>query len=85
VKTPRPWKGRLCFDRRGPKYLGATIDWARINEMPQWFAVEPDREYSIAVDGAKPVRRTGRRLVAGLEFEVAENGVRRIVVEPAGP
>jgi len=37
------WEGRLLFDGPRTQHKGATLDWARINEMPQWFVVRPER------------------------------------------
>jgi hypothetical protein len=82
VRADAPWEGRLLFDRPRNEYPTATIDWARLNEMPQWFVVRPEREYSVAVEGAEPATMPGSRLIEGLHVRVGRSAELKIRVRP---
>ena len=41
-------EGRLLFDvPRHKTVMHMPIDWPRINQFPEWFTVQADRQYSI--------------------------------------
>ena len=56
------------------------MDWARINEMPQWFIVQPGKRYSVAVDGGQPVEVESGDLVTGLPIDLGAKSIQRIRV-----
>lgn len=68
--TEEAWSGRLCFDGPRNVYTRVTLDWARINEMPQWFVVSPQTQYRVWIDGAGPRELTGQELIRGLELNL---------------
>ncbi len=73
-----PWRGKLFFD--APRYrenLHLPADWPRINQFPQWFTVERDREYALCVDGVRKHCR-GEELIDGIDI-VLESGQRAVV------
>lgn len=38
------WSGNLCFDKPRHKVnLNLPIDWARINQFPEWFVPEDNK------------------------------------------
>ncbi len=76
------WNGRLHFD--GPRWQarGVPLDWARINEMPRWFVVDPDRPYEVTGLAPGPLRRTGNKLIAGLAARVEAGKTRELHVRP---
>jgi hypothetical protein len=78
VQSSEAWSGRLYFDHPRNEYPTATIDWARINEMPAWFVARPEVKYTVRVDAAEPVRLSGRELIDGLPMTVRSGGTRRI-------
>jgi hypothetical protein len=82
LETDAPWRGALLFDGPRTEHRGGTIDWARINEMPQWFVVRPERKYRVALDGEPPTEATGRRLIDGLAIESQPGSPRRVRVTP---
>ena len=48
-----PWSGALRFDRpRHRAFMHLPIDYPRINQFPEWFAVEPLAKYEVSVGGA---------------------------------
>lgn len=84
LRSDTPWQGALCFD--APRGVGraATLDWARINEMPAWFVVRGRDDYVVRVDGETPETRPGRQLAAGYPVELAAGGTLRLRVAPGG-
>ena len=75
------WAGRVCFDRPRGEFPTANIDWARLNEMPQWFVVRPHADYLVTIDKGSPKQLTGRQLIDGLRIEVGANVPRRVFVK----
>jgi len=66
----KPWSGKLCFDGPRTEHRGARIDWARINEMPQWHVVRPELRYGVARDQGDPQPLYGRELIQGMPMTV---------------
>ena len=68
MKAESEWSGKLVFDiPRHRIYMGFQHDWPRMNTMPEWFTVEPDREYVVKnvtqwVAGNLHRKTTSRRL-----------------------
>lgn len=77
------WRGRLCFAPPRDEHRAATIDWARINEMPQWFVVRPEAKYVVTIDGGPPAVLSGRELIRGVEMSSGPGQLRQIRVTPA--
>lgn len=83
VESHAPYTGKLCFDGPRTTHRGATVDWARINEMPQWYVVQPRITYSVSIGPASPVakrRLEGKALIDGLSIEVESSRPLRIRV-----
>ena len=83
VHADRPWKGRLVFDvPRHRLFMGFGRDWPRMNTLPEWFTVEPDRSYTIRdVQAGESETRTGRQLHEGLPVELDAKTPLRLMVE----
>jgi hypothetical protein len=48
MKAEADWSGRLEFDiPRHRIYMGFQRDWPRMNTLPEWFTVEPARQYVV--------------------------------------
>ncbi len=71
LSAEKEWKGTLHFDiRRSHKNLHLPMDWARINQFPEWFTVGDEEEYSVSIDRmAKKMK--GTELISGLELSLA--------------
>jgi len=53
LKADRPWQGKLRFDRaRHREVFQMPFDYPRINQFPEWFTVENDRQYRVEMRGA---------------------------------
>jgi hypothetical protein len=83
LEADATWRVRLCFDGPRAEHKGATINWARINEMPRWFVVRPERKYTVVLDSGEPAIVAGERLIRGLQVALGPKGLRRIRVTPA--
>jgi hypothetical protein len=87
MKSDVPYAGRLQFDiPRHRLFMGFTQDWPRMNAMPEWFTVEPDRthQYEVEdVDDGKKQLVTGRFLSKGLPVQLQPGSPLRLVVRPA--
>lgn len=81
----QPWTGRLRFDWPRNEYEAGRINWARINETPQWYAVRPGQTYSVTIDDQRPRILLGRQLIDGLRLEAAPNQTRHIRVTATLP
>ena len=85
VRSERDWSGRLCFDPPRNVHAAANMDWARINEMPQWYVVDPAAAYDVDVDGEGAQRAAGSSLIAGLEMHLQAGQTRTVVVRKLNP
>jgi len=73
IRAEKHWSGKLVFDvPRHRMYMGFKKDWPRMNTLPEWFTVEPERNYVVknAADGSEKTR-TGKQLHEGLPVELA--------------
>ena len=70
LESAKPYRGRLRFDRPRCVYPTGTLDWARVNAMPQWFVVQPKQDYVVTLDGSEQKVVPGRELIAGLPITV---------------
>ena len=62
------WQGKLCFDYpRWRDNLRLPMDWARINQWPQWFTADSGRKYVLTVNGKKRAC-TGAELRQGIDL-----------------
>ena len=80
LKAEQPWSGRLVFDGPRTRHAAGTLDWARLNEMPQWFVVQPERRYWVSLDESAPRVMSGAELTTGLALDAAPQKVIRIRV-----
>lgn len=82
IRSDKPWSGRLCFDiPRHREYMGFTQDWPRMNTLPEWFTVEPARQYTIRdLDTGSQTTRTGRQLHEGWDLVLAPNAAQRLAI-----
>ena len=80
AQSDRPYCGRLCFDGPRTAYGKMTLDWARINEMPQWYVVQPDATYSVVKGGQPAAILKGQELIAGMAIDLAPERPLRVLV-----
>jgi hypothetical protein len=57
------------------------LDWPRINQFPEWFTVEKERQYSWVDITARVVQRhSGEDLAGGVDINVP--GEKKLIVFP---
>jgi len=67
----QPWEGRVVFDRPRHKLLmHLPLDYARINQCPEWFTAEADARYEVALGGGQKLERTGAQLAEGIPLKL---------------
>ena len=77
----RAWSGRLVFDRaRSREVLHLPLNYPRINELPEYYAVSRSADYRVAVEGGAPQTVSGAVLIEGLPVKLDAGRVSRIVV-----
>lgn len=72
IAADRPWSGRVVFDRaRHREVLRLPLDYPRINQFPEWFAVDATAGYAVATPGSDRLERvTGAGLLSGIPVTV---------------
>lgn len=84
VSVQKSWQGRLLFDQqRHRTFFQFKQNYARINEFPEWYTVEPTRLYRV-IDALTHVERTflGAELIRGLDVSMKKNSRIQLVVLP---
>lgn len=82
VKNTRPWRGKLRFDRKRHRdYFHLPFDYPRINQFPEWFTVDKNAKYEIAIQKQEPKVVDGEELWA-YELVLKPNEPVEITVKP---
>jgi hypothetical protein len=73
IASGEPWTGKLYFDKaRFKENMNLPMDWPRINQFPEWFTVQKDRDYQLVDITAESVtNQKGDQLLSGLALELA--------------
>lgn len=72
ITADKPWEGKLTFDRKRHKeILNLPIDYPRINQFPEWFVAEREKEYQLISSNAKlNGKYTGTELIEGIPVKL---------------
>lgn len=85
ITADQPWAGRLVFDiPRHKAHMHLPLDYPRINQFPEWFAVDSQQAYEIQAAGGALEKRTGAELHDGLAVQVKPGEPFRLTVRSAG-
>jgi hypothetical protein len=77
----QPWEGRLFFDQpRHRLFMRLPLDYARINQFPEWFTVDAKTRYQVVINGKGQQAVTGAALAAGLPLHLAPGAVQTVSV-----
>ncbi len=82
LTATKPWQGKLVFDvPRHTTNLHLPLDWPRINQFPEWFTVEAQREY-VVHDPASKSQTTcsGQQLRTGLAVTLDAGAEKRLII-----
>jgi hypothetical protein len=78
-----PWQGKIMFDKpRHSVNFNMPMDYARLNQFPEWFTVKNDKGYKVifeSSDNSKPYMM-GTVLLDGIEVKLVGTNV-----SPNGP
>jgi hypothetical protein len=72
LTSEKDWEGNLVFDApRHKTILKLPIDYPRINQFPEWFTSEEEKEYSV-VSSQKALtgKYSGKQLVDGIPVKL---------------
>ncbi len=70
LESEKPWRGLVHFDYpRHRAHFNMPVNYPRLNEFPEWFAVNSDRLYEVSIGQEKQLF-LGAELVRGLEVSV---------------
>jgi len=84
ISAQRPWQGKLIFDiPRHKRWFNFKHDWPRINYLPEYFTVNPDKWYRVKIGSGKPLMgaTTGKSLRRGLPIKLAAGEELVVVVK----
>ena len=83
ISSENPWNGKLTFDyRRHKEILHLPIDYPRINQFPEWFIAEDQKEYRLVGNKYKSKEYlTGTELKNGIELNLTAGIDYHFVVE----
>ena len=86
ILADRQWTGKIIFDKpRHKTNMNMPLDWPRINQFPEWFTLQPDKQY--VLHEFNPVWRqatvTGRDLQEGISLALKPGVERRFVLLPS--
>ncbi len=86
MRSDKAYEGRLQFDiPRHRITMGFTQDWPRMNAVPEWFTVEPDKthQYTVRdVDAGSTRILSGKLLSDGLPVRLKPDKPLRLIVRP---
>jgi hypothetical protein len=72
LRAENAWQGKLIFDiPRHKVNMRLPLDWPRINQFPQWFTVEAERNYTVRdlISGSS-AEYIGKQLGGGITIEI---------------
>jgi hypothetical protein len=83
IKSENSYRGKLVFDiPRHRIYMGFKHDWPRMNTMPEWFTVEPGKDYVVrSIAGGSEKTYTARQLHQGLPVELSAGQERLFLIK----
>jgi len=83
LSAEQTWDGRLVFDRPRHKLLmRLPLDYARINQFPEWFTVRTEARYEVRIGQDRLLERTGAQLAEGLAVKLQAGETAMVRVTP---
>ncbi|MGQ9761783.1 MAG: hypothetical protein ACUVQG_09065 [Thermogutta sp.] len=82
IGVSRPWQGRLIFDRpRHRHYFHLPLDYPRINQFPEWFAVDESQLVCLSTaEGQEYYTATAEEAWQGITITLDDAGEWRWIV-----
>ncbi len=81
--SQKPWEGKLVFDSsRHKTIMNLPLDWPRINQFPEWFAVRPEKTYTVTdLSSGSKATYTGKQLQNGITITLQLTTERHLIVD----
>ena len=77
------WRGEVLFDvPRHRQHVRLDADYPRLNQWPEWWAVEPDRRYAVTFQDGTLLDLEGSSLAAGLPIALVPGTEHQLRVCP---
>jgi len=83
ISSNRRWQGKLLFDtQRHKTIMKLPLDWPRINQFPEWFTVEQNKQYMVQ-DLTSNTRKsyTPQQLAEGITISVQSGVPEYLIVQ----
>ena len=82
MKAEKAYAGKLEFDiPRHKIYLGFEHDWPRMNTIPEWYTVQPQKTYTVRnLTDKSTVELTGKQLREGLPVKIQAGTEIRLLI-----
>jgi hypothetical protein len=81
LQCEESWEGVVKFDLpRHRLHLNLPLNYPRLNEFPEWYTVEPERNYEVKVGRASSPDQTGAQLASGLAVKLSRGEAVRITL-----
>ncbi|MBN1509715.1 MAG: FAD-dependent oxidoreductase [Sedimentisphaerales bacterium] len=86
IRAGEPWQGRLVFDvPRHKTIMHMPLDWPRINQFPEWWTAQADRNYTVReAVSQSPDAYTGKQLHEGIPIDLQAGLARHFYVHQVG-
>lgn len=83
LSTKVDWEGLLIFDpMRHKSILNLPVDYPRINQFPEWFTVDPNRDYQMIASESKISRNySGQELLEGIRLKLLAGEILTLVIK----
>lgn len=84
IYAAKDWSGKIMFDtKRHSDFLHLPADWPRINQFPEYFTVEKEKNYVVKPDNSKiKMFVSGEDLRNGFQISVSGGKTAKLIVNP---
>ena len=83
VSAGQSWEGRVIFDQpRHQLFLYLPLDYARINQFPEWFTIQAEKRYGLELSRGQKRELTGAQLEEGVPVKLTAGETLFIEVQP---
>jgi hypothetical protein len=81
LESEHAWQGKLYFDH--PRHLmTSAVNYPRVNEWPEWFAVNKDAEYLVTdIENNTQRAYRGSELINGISISLAGHDWQSLLIQ----
>jgi hypothetical protein len=83
ISSEKGWKGILNLDKkRHLEFMHLPLDWPRINQFPEYFTADKEKEYTITSNfSPKDQKISGKELQNGLPVKIKAGSTVKIIIQ----